>query len=260
VSQELAVSEEGAAELVAQACRILGKLELSHAALGHVSFRCGEDRMLIKGKGPDEVGLRYTHPSDVIEVDFSAAKTAGPGGLQPPSESFLHSWLYKTNPAVRSVVHVHPEAAVLLSICGKEILPIYGAFGPGARIAARGVRTYPRSVRICDDALGQDFARFIGRDELCLMRGHGVTVTGSSVPDAAVRSIALNELVSMTYKAYLLGQPRPISAEDLEQFTGAEDEQRARGSAGGHAGMLATWRYYCMLTGEDPGSTASVNA
>lgn len=244
------------AALVAQACRVLGKLELTHAALGHVSLRYCADRMLIKGKGPDEVGLRYTQPDDVIEVDFDAGKTAGRSGLQPPSETFLHSWIYRNNPEVRSVVHVHPEAAVLLTICGKEIRPIYGAFGPGARIAVRGVRTYPRSVRICDDVLGQEFASFMGSEQLCLMRGHGVTVTGSSVPDAAVRTIALGELVSMTYKAYLLGDPRPISDEDLEQFSGREEEHRARGSAGGLAGVLATWRYYCRLTG-DPVSESS---
>ena len=175
---------------------MLGKLGLTHAALGHVSLRCGVDRMLIKGKGPDEVGLRYTQPDDVIEVDFDAVKTAGPGGLQPPSEAFLHSWLYKTNPVARSVVS-----------------------------------TYPRSVRICDDALGQDIACFMGSDQLCLMRGHGVTVTGPSVLDAAVRTIALGELVSMTYKALLLGNLRPISDENLAQFSGREEQHRTRGSA-----------------------------
>lgn len=240
-----------AVELVARACRVLGKLELTHAALGHVSLRLDGDRMLIKGKGPDEVGLRYTRPQDIIEVDFSAEKVNGPEGLQPPSESFLHIWTYKQNPDVHSVAHVHPEAAVLLTICDKEIRPIYGAFGPGARMAAEGVATYPRSVRINSDELGADFAEFMGSRRYVLMRGHGVTVTGSRVEDAVVRALHLNELVTMTYKAYLLGDPRPIAEEDLQDVLTMGRAGGTRGSAGGEAGMLASWRYYRSLTGED---------
>ena len=239
-------------ELVARACRIVGKLDLTHAALGHVSLRLDDsDRMLIKGKGPGEVGLRYTRPEDILTVDFDAEKIDGIADLQPPSESYLHIWLYKLNPNVRSVIHVHPEHAVLLTICEKEILPIYGAYGTGARLAIEGVPTYGRSITIHDDRLGEEFATFMGRKQAALMRGHGVSVTGSSVEDATVRALALNELVTMTYKAYLLGTPKPIPAEDIEEYRRPLDPARRRGSAGGDAGLRATWRYYCQLVGEE---------
>ena len=245
-------SEHDIVELVARACRVLGKLDLTHGALGHVSYRLGDsESMLIKGKGPDEVGLRYTRPEDIIQVDFQAEKVSGPEGLQPPSESFLHLWLYKLNPSVHSVIHVHPEHAVLLTICDKEILPIYGAYGAGARLAIDGVPTYPRSVTIHDDQLGEEFATFMGGKQAALMRGHGVTVTGKNVQDATVRSLALDELVTMTYKAYLLGTPRPIPRQDIDEFQRPLDQNRRRGTAGGDAGMLAQWRYACSLTGEE---------
>lgn len=241
------------AELVARACRVLGKLDVTHGALGHVSWRLGEEEaMLIKGKGPDEVGLRYTSVDDILEVDFKAEKVAGPAGLQPPSESFLHIWLYRKNPEVRSVIHVHPEHAVLLTICEKEILPFYGAYGPGAALAISGVPTFPRSVTIADDLLGEEFADFMGAGEAALMRGHGVSVVGSGIEDATVRTMALNELVTMTYKAYALGDPKPIREEDVAHLRARDSDQgvRQRGSAGGQAGMLARWRYYCSLAGE----------
>jgi ribulose-5-phosphate 4-epimerase/fuculose-1-phosphate aldolase len=247
--------EAGATEivdLVARACRILGKLDLTHGALGHVSYRLGDsETMLIKGKGPDEVGLRYTRADDILQVDFNATKLSGPPGLQPPSESYLHIWLYKHNPAVRSVIHVHPEHAVLLTICDKEILPIYGAYGPGARLAVEGVPVYPRSTTIGDDQVGEEFATFMGASQVALMRGHGVSVVGSGVEDAVVRTMALNELVSMTYKAYLLGTPKPIADEDIETYRKPLDPARRRGSAGGEAGMRAAWRYFCSLADED---------
>ncbi len=237
--------------LVAQACRILGRLDLTHAALGHVSLRISDtDTMLIKGKGPGEVGLRYTRERDIISVDFNANKVAGADDLQPPSESYLHIWLYKLRPDVWSVIHVHPEHAVLLTICNTEVLPIYGAYGPGARLAVEGVRTYPRSITIHDDQLGEEFARFVGNSSVALMRGHGVSVVGNGVEDATVRTLALNELVTMNYKAYLLGTPMPISDEDQAAFTRPEESGRRRGSAGGQAGVLAAWRYYSVLAGE----------
>lgn len=246
------MSDREQIDLVARACRILGKLNVTHGALGHVSWRLGDsDRMLIKGKGPDEVGLRYTSFDDILTVDFNADKVSGVDGLQPPSESYLHIWLYKKNPAVRSVIHVHPEHAVLLTICDKQILPIYGAFSPsGAKLAIEGLPTYPRSITIHDNNLGEDFAAFMGEKQAALMRGHGVTVTGNGVEDATTRALALDQLVSMTYKAYLLGTPRPIPEEDIAEYSRPLDPQRHRGSPGGQVGMLASWRYYCMLTGE----------
>lgn len=243
------------AELVATSCRVLGQLDLTHGALGHVSYRLGDsEAMLIKGKGPEEVGLRYTTVEDILEVDFDANQVSGPPGLQPPSESYIHIWLYRRNPELRSVIHIHPEHAVLLTICDKPILPIYGAYGPGARLAIDGVATFPRSITISSHALGQQFADFVGTKQAVLMRGHGATVSGTSVEDATVRSLALNELVTMTYKAYLLGDPQPIPRGDIEEMTRrqADPAPRRRGSAGGELGMLASWRYYCRLAGEGP--------
>jgi ribulose-5-phosphate 4-epimerase/fuculose-1-phosphate aldolase len=246
------VIETDTAALVARACRILGKLDLTHAALGHVSVRVGDGQsMLIKGKGPGEVGLRYTQPDDILEVDFNADKVTGRDDLQPPSESYLHIWLYRQNPGVRSVIHVHPEHAVLLTICDKPILPIYGAYGGGVRLALEGVPTYPRSVTISDDRLGQEFATCMGSHRAALMRGHGVSVVGSSVEDATVRVMELNQLATMLYKAYLLGTPRPIPDEDIAWYTRPPEANRRRGSAGGEAGVLAAWRYYRSLAGED---------
>jgi Class II Aldolase and Adducin N-terminal domain len=96
----------------------------------------------------------------------------------------------------------------------------------------------------------RDFATFMGSKQAALMRGHGVSVVGSSVEDAVVRTLALNELVTMTYKAYLLGTPQPISEEDQAEMRKPLDPNRPRGTAGGQAGMLAQWRYYCSLANE----------
>jgi ribulose-5-phosphate 4-epimerase/fuculose-1-phosphate aldolase len=248
----VAEDERALIDKVARACRVLGKLDVTHGSLGHVSYRLGDsETMLIKGKGPGEVGLRYTRPQDILTVDFEAEPVRGAEGLQAPSESFLHFWIYKLRPDIKSVIHVHPANAVLLTICEKEILPIYGAFGGGARLAVEGVPTYPRSITIHDHRLGEEFARFMGGKNVSLMRGHGISVAGTSVEDAVVRAMQLFELTNMMYMAYAIGEPKPIPQEDIDEFRKPLDPARRRGSAGGDAGMLATWRYYVSLAGED---------
>lgn len=232
-------------EAIAQACRTLGELDITKAALGHISVRLGDsETMLIKGKGPDEVGLRFTQPRDIIVVDFKADMVEGPADLQPPSESFIHIWQFKTRPDVRCVIHMHPEHAVLLKICEKELVP---AIGNATRWALEGVPVYPRSITITTDKLGQDLAAVMGNHSACYMRGHGVTVVGDSLEQATLRTIDLNEVSTMLYKAYVLGTPKPVLPEDIEERRQPMPANRTRGNAGGRAGMMSRYRYFTAL-------------
>src|SRR5678810_1021766 len=78
--------------LVAQSCRILGKLNLTKEPSGHVSARIpGEEKVLIKARGPEEYGLRFVQPRDIITVDFSGKKTAGEDGLETPQDCLLYT-------------------------------------------------------------------------------------------------------------------------------------------------------------------------
>ena len=109
-------------ELVAQSCRVLGKLNLTKEPSGHVSARVpGEERVLIKARGPEESGLRFVSARDIITVDFQGKKVAGDDGLDTPQEVFIHTCLYKTRPDVQCVVHVHPLTVVLFTICGAVV-------------------------------------------------------------------------------------------------------------------------------------------
>jgi ribulose-5-phosphate 4-epimerase/fuculose-1-phosphate aldolase len=230
-------------ERLATTCRVLGVLDATHATFGHVSVRDG-DAMLIRGKGRDVVGLRFTDASDIIRVSLEVELIEGRDGLRPPSESFLHSWLYKLRPDVQSVIHMHPQSAVLLTTCGFDVQPIYGAYGRGAGLAVEGLPVYDSSLTIRDDARGQDFAEFVGDRNAVLMRGHGVAVVADSIEEAAVRTLQLKEVADMNYSARLIGSPRTITAAEADEISKMDDPGRKLGSAGGKAGALAMWRYY----------------
>jgi L-fuculose-phosphate aldolase len=235
-------------ELVAKSCRTLGEMDITKEATGHVSVRLDEpNRMLIKGKGRGQTGLRFTQPDDIILVDFDANKVEGREDLQPPSESFIHIWQMKTRPEVRSAIHMHPENAIMLTIGEKPLVPIVGN---RARLPMMGVPIYPRSKTVTTNEEGQELARVMGNKPVCLMRGHGVTVVGESVEQATLETIDLNELCTMTYKAYVLGNPKPILAEDMEARRVPLPGGRTRGNAGGRMGMMSRWRYFTQLAEE----------
>ena len=226
-------------ERIATACRVLARLDLTREPAGHVSARIpGTDRVLIRARGRDESGMRFTTAEDVITVDMDGRKLDGADGQASPREVFIHTWLYRTRPDVNCVVHVHPPTVVLFTICNMPLLPIFGAYDPGSlRLLLGGIPTYDKSVLVNNDVLGEELAQTIGDKDVCLMRGHGITSCGASVEAAGLTAIMVNELAVMNYRANLLGTPRPISGEDIDSFWSAGREASRTGSA-------AAWETY----------------
>ena len=58
-------------------------------------------------------------------------------------------------PDVTSVVHVHPEHAVLLTIARKEIIQVYNAFDGSASLARESIPVYPSSRTIASTGAGR---------------------------------------------------------------------------------------------------------
>jgi ribulose-5-phosphate 4-epimerase/fuculose-1-phosphate aldolase len=250
----MSYKEREIADDLATACRVLGAQDMTVGALGHVSYRMPDgDGMLIKGKGPDEVGLRYTRARDIIKVDFNADLLDGPEGLQPPSESFLHIWIYKTRPEVMSVTHCHPEHAVILTMTAREIYPIYGAFHGSSGLAREGVPTFPSSRTIATPEQGEEFANFMGNHNVALMRGHGIAAAGTSIEQSTINALNIEYLCRIFYKSYLVGVPQQLPDSDVNPPRPEGETRRPRGSAGGVEGMMATWRYYVALSEEKLG-------
>jgi ribulose-5-phosphate 4-epimerase/fuculose-1-phosphate aldolase len=238
-------------ERVAKACRVLGMLDLTRGVTGHISARVpGTDTILIRARGPGETGVRFTSADDVITVDLDGKKLDGDDDLASPVEVFIHTWIYRTRPEVNSVVHAHPATTVLFTICNKPLQPIYGAYDPtGLRLLMEGIPTYPRSILVSNNELGQEFAATMGK-HACLMRGHGITTCGPSIEEATMTAIRLNDLAEMNYRAQLLGDPQTIPQEEIDLLVSASKQKQAKEST--DVRPPAIWRYYCKLVGEEP--------
>jgi 3,4-dihydroxyphthalate decarboxylase len=226
-------------EKVALACRVLAREGLVRDIIGHVSARVpGTGEMLLRCRGGEERGLAYTVPDQVRRVTFEGSE---PGeGYALPLELPIHGETYRARPEVGAVVHAHPEASLLCGLAGIELRPVFGAFDPYAlAIAAEGVPVFPRAVLIDTPALATGLVAVMGRQRTCLMRGHGVTVTGATVEEATIGAIKLEALARVCWELARSGRTVP----ELPPGEVASFERPGGGGiiAGGEEWL---WRYY----------------
>ena len=207
--------------LVAQACRILAAHGLIEGILGHVSARVGEDSMLIRCRGPADRGVLFTEPEDVRLVDLDGAHLEDSSGYNVPNELPIHGELLRARPEVASVVHAHPWSTLVSGIAGLPMRPVFGAFNiPAMRMALDGVPVFPRSCLITRPELAAEMIEAMDGRDACVLRGHGVTVTGTSVQAAAVRALDLDTLARVTERLAAVGadEPDEVSPEDLAEL------------------------------------------
>jgi ribulose-5-phosphate 4-epimerase/fuculose-1-phosphate aldolase len=210
---------------IVEACRVMAERGLVEHVLGHISARISERELLIRCRGPHEAGLAYTAAADVHPVrldDPIDGIVRDLGGWTPPNELPIHTEVLRRRPEVTAVVHAHPPAVVQLSLVGAPLLPIYGAYDiPGARLAAAGVPTWPRSILVTTARLGAELADALGSAPVLILRGHGLVSVGTGAPEVAVRlavlqAIAVDTLARTTLTVLAAGgSVRAIADDDL---------------------------------------------
>lgn len=234
------------AEQIALGCRILGAEGLTRAAYGHVSARLDGDLVAIKARGPDEEALEFATARDVITARLDGTLVEAPAGLVVPNEGWIHFAILAARPDVHSVVHVHPRYVVALTAAQRELLPLYGAFGPaGLRLATTTLRSYPKSHLIATRELGTELAATLGDGEACILRGHGIVTVGASVEQAVLTAIALDELAQVNWMAACAGEPAPLPPEEIaawEAFHARYPGRVFRGRS--DTGVSSEWHYY----------------
>jgi ribulose-5-phosphate 4-epimerase/fuculose-1-phosphate aldolase len=205
---------------VAIACRILAHAGLAEDVLGHVSVRVDPDTILVRARGPAETGLMFTTRDDVIACSLGTGAALALNVYAPPNELPIHLACYRSDPDVGAVVHAHPPSVIAADLAGIPLVPMFGAYNiPAARLAADGIAVYPRSVLINTDELGDEMASAMDDRPVCVLRGHGITVTGTTLEQAVARSLAVDALARMACRvASLAAKVEPIPPGDLAQL------------------------------------------
>ncbi len=209
-------ADHAARRTIALGCRMLAHRGLAEDILGHISLRSGE-AMLIRCRGPRERGLLFTDTADVHRV----APDGGPlgGGYQAPNEQHIHREVLDARPDAEAVVHVHPPAVVAADLAGLDLRPIVGAYNiPAMRMALEGIPVYPRGVLVTRPELGREVAAVLGDRPVCVLRGHGIVATGTTVQQAVVRALNVDALARMTLAAAAHRVPASLPDADIAEL------------------------------------------
>lgn len=234
------------------ACRIVGRLRLTREPNGHISIRIpGTDKILIKARGPLEAPLSFTRPEDLAIVDIDGRLLEGREGLAPPSEVFIHTEVLRQRADIQSVIHIHPANVVAFTIVAKPVLPVIGAYNPSAlRLVTEGIPTYPKSVLINTRERGEQLAQTLGDHSLCLLKSHGIVTAGTSIEEATLAAIHINDLAELQLKAATLGEPASIPVDEVEDILGNLPPELRRHSSRAAKGPSSEWRFYLEAFGQ----------
>jgi ribulose-5-phosphate 4-epimerase/fuculose-1-phosphate aldolase len=158
---------------------------------GHVSARCPErpDRFwLSRNMAPALV-----QAADILEFESDGA-VVRPDGRAVYLERFIHSEIYRARPDVAAIVHAHSASVIPFGVVRGvrlgAVCHMCGFLGAGAPVfEIRDFAGDGSDLLIRDHSLGAALASSLEDAPVVLMRGHGVTVVGSTLRQAVFRAV-----------------------------------------------------------------------
>jgi HCOMODA/2-hydroxy-3-carboxy-muconic semialdehyde decarboxylase len=204
-----ALDRELVDDLVA-ANRTLARLGVLDA-FGHISVRDPRNshRYLIsRSIAPESVT-----PADILLLDLdSQIVDPKDEGKLLYRERFIHGEIYKVRPDVNAVVHSHSPTVVPFTVTRAKLRPLLhnaGFLGLGVPLFEIRKRAGDGTdLMILTPSLGQDLAQKLGKEAaVVLMRGHGDSVVGPSLPNAVFRAYYTEINARQQLQAITIGGP-----------------------------------------------------
>lgn len=177
-------------------------------AFGHVSVRhdARPDRFLLaRNMAPGRVTA-----DDIVEFTLDG-EAVNANGRKVYLERFIHGEIFRRRPDVMAVVHSHSHAIVPLSVVKgtrmKAIFHMAGFVGQGAPVfEIREAGGDATDLLISSNDLGRALAEKFDGHDIVLMRGHGSTVVGGSIPQAVYRAVYAELNARYQLQAMQLGE------------------------------------------------------
>ena len=221
------------ADLVA-ASRILARHEVLDA-YGHVSARSDrrpEQFLMSRALAPALVTV-----ADLMEHDADSEALAG-DSRKGFIERYIHGEIYRKRPEVMAIVHSHSPSVIPFGVTRTRLRPVYhmGSF-LWSGVPVFEIRNIKKEndLLIRDRSLGEALAGTLGACVCVLMRGHGMTVVGESVPEAVYRAIYTEMNARMQLQATLLEGP-------IEFLSDEEGRRATASNRGTHERPWELWK------------------
>jgi HCOMODA/2-hydroxy-3-carboxy-muconic semialdehyde decarboxylase len=216
-------------ELIAEivlANKILYGLDVVDA-FGHISVRHPKDPnkyLMARHLPPGIVTAK-----DIVLFDLDSTPLTHADKPQY-SERFIHGEIYKARPEVMSVIHCHARSLIPFGAAkGARLRPMsmrIPASVPVFEIRKAGSNTtcYPHAP------LGKALAETLGDKNVVLMRGHGATMIGISIPEVVFRAVYSMDNAMVQMQSHLLadgGEVEFLNEEDSELSSRGRNVPRA---------------------------------
>jgi L-fuculose-phosphate aldolase len=200
------MSDESLREQIAWSCRILAHDGQGDYTLGHVSARAEDgETVLMKRYG---IGLEEVTPADVLRIDLDGTLLEGNGRVH--LEYVLHTEIYRVRPDVRSVIHTHPPYTTAFGATDAQLEML----NHDAVLFRDGLASFDGTAELILTAQqGKQVAAALGDRLAILLRGHGVVVTGKSVPWSTYTALTLERVLRIQSLARGFGNLMPMSSD-----------------------------------------------
>ena len=208
-------------------------------AYGHISVRSAANPNHYYLSRAISAGM--VTAADIIEYDLDSNQVGGShhdGYL----ERFIHGEIYKMRPDVKAIIHAHSEEMITFAAAG---VPLRNLIHTGSFIN-QGVPVWDirRFGGTADDMLvrdpsrGKALAAALGNKTAIILFGHGVAITGNSLPTAVSNSYFLNMDARIQMNAMRMGGG---SVSYLEREPGAKPPA---GTPAGAGANNRAWEYW----------------
>jgi len=195
---------------------------------GHASVRIAPDRFLLaRNMAPGLVTA-----DDILTFDLDC-EAIDASGRSVYLERFIHGEIYRARPDVQAVVHSH--AATVIPFGVSRDMPLRPIFhmagflrGPAPIFEIRDHVGEASDLLIRNRELGVALANSLGGNAVVLMRGHGATIVGGSLPQAVYRSIYTAVNAGLQSEALRLGDVTFLTEGEADAAATTNDGQITR--------------------------------
>src|SRR5438552_4121124 len=187
---------------------------------------------------------RWPRRSSSATTSSSSTSRARRSAARPAYlERFIHGAIYEARSEVQAVVHAHAEAVLPYTISTTPLRPVvHMASFIGAHIPVWDIRDNfgDTNLLVVNMAQGRDLARGLGAERVVLMRGHGFSAAGRSLPEAIRIAVYLPLNARGLSEAFRLGTVGALSRGEIEAHASMRPDEPS---------MYRAWEYWAVRAG-----------
>ena len=223
-----------------KANRILANEDIVDA-WGHISVRNPENPntyFLSRSRSPGLVTM-----DDLIEFNLDNTPVE-PTDTPLYTERPIHGMTFEARPDVQSVIHNHCLEVLPFAVTGSEMRPAThnsGAIGGMVPVWDITDKFGDTDFLVTTNDQGRDLCTVLGEGRAVIMRGHGATVAGKTIPDAVKISMAMRRNAIAILEGLKLGPIKYLSQGQIDVFN---DNRSRRTRVHDRA-----WEYLCERAG-----------